>query len=193
MRFNTTRFDTMKFNVKAQSNILEIDLTDMVSTINNIKIQSTTKKIKTEFEMRKYLKNSTKRLLLTDVHIKIKKYENSLNAEGRSIWRLVERMDWIYLVFWANSWANRHFYNIRLIDKLDYSFTKKMLCFWKYEIVTDDIALRDENMYATLSNWVTKYTYKSLWTNISLKILWVLSIFAWLFVFWVAHAFAFFR
>lgn len=182
----------MRFNIKAHSSILEIDLLELVFTINSIKTQSTTKKIKTEFEMKKFLEDSRKRLLSTTIRIRVKDFINSLDYESET-WRLVERWDWIYLVFSATSWTRRYNYDFFLMNKLDYRFKRTFLFFWKYEIVTDKNALRADTMYSILTNWVSKYTSKSLWTNISLKILWFIIILGGIFAFWISNAFALFK
>lgn len=74
----------MRFNIKAHSSILEIDLLELVFTINSIKTQSTTKKIKTEFEMKKFLEDSRKRLLSTTIRIRVKDFINSLDYESET-------------------------------------------------------------------------------------------------------------
>lgn len=183
----------MKFTIQAQEMFLEIDLTSLVSTINSIETQINSSKRKTEFWVKKLIEGLNKTLTSSVIKIKKRKFQSSLNYSNITNARLIEWKDWIYLIFSVVEWSKKYTYDFKLMNKVNYKFTRKFLFFGSYEIVVDENALKSEVMTRILNNWVKKYyTVKNIWwLNINLKLVWIFTLIVWLFGLWIANAFAY--
>lgn len=172
----------MKFNIKTESNTLEIDVSDLVSTIIDIQSRiDSGRKIKAEWEIKQTIREFNDRILRSNIKIKVKKYATSLNYTKVNA-KLLEGKNGIYLVFSVPEGSKTKKYDFFLMKKATYTYKREYILLGSYEVVLDDEALRAENMTRILNNGVKHYTIVSGF-SINTKIMAICAIIAGFFIF----------
>lgn len=184
-------FSLMKFNIKTEFNTLEIDVSDLVSTIIDIQSRiDSGRKIKAEWEIKQATRDFNDRILRSNIKIKVKKYADSLNYTKVNA-KLLEGKNGIYLVFSVPEGSKIKKYDFFLMKKASYTYERKYLLLGSYDVVLDDEALRAEDMARILNNGVKHYTIVSAF-SINMKIVAICTVIAGFCIFGITNAFAFF-
>lgn len=161
----------MKFNIPTELNTLEIDVSDLVSTIINIQSQiNSGRKIKAEWEIKQTVRDFNDQILRSNIRIKVKKYATSLNYTKVNT-KLLEGKNGIYLAFSVPEGSKIKKYNFFLMKKASYSYKREYILLGSYEINVDDEALTPEGMTRILNNGVKHYTIVSGFNFFNMKVL----------------------
>lgn len=182
----------MIFTVNSKNNVLKIDLSDLFNTINKFRTDelNTKSKVRTEFTIKKIVKNINESIINTKVSIKVMNSIDSL-CYGTTYWKLELRWNMIYLNFTIKSGTKKYEYSIPLIKKVSHTCERKLLVLCDYKAKYDDDTLNPTNLERILSSWVLKYVkVRSNGISLNLRFLSFLGIISLLSGLWIAQAVA---
>ena len=181
----------MIFTVNSKNNVLKIDLSDLFNTINRFRTDelNTKSKVRTEFTIKKIVKNINESIINTKVSIKVMNSIDSL-CYGTTYWKLELRKNMIYLNFTIKSGTKKYEYSIPLIKKVSYSCEQKFIVLCNYKTEYDNISLNPTNLERILSSWALTKICPT-FASVFLKFLSFLGIISLLSGLWIAQAVAY--
>lgn len=182
----------MIFTVNSKNNVLKIDLSDLFNTINKFKTDelNTKSKVRTEYTIKRIVKNINESIINTKVSIKVMNSIDSL-CYGTTYWKIIIKWNMIYLNFTIKSGTKKYEYNIPLMKKVSHTCETKLLVICDYKAKYDEDNLIPKNLEKVLSSGVLKYVkVRSIGISLNLKFLSFLGIISLLSGFWIAQAVA---